>query len=260
MEAVPAEQLVSFARACDGHERVTFAYRTFDGTETERRAEPHRLVATDRRWYVVAFDLDRDDWRTFRVDRASSVVLTGHTFVPRRLDDPGRMVSEGIATATYSYRAVIRVQAPFEEVSAASGRPSASHGRDGGETIAEIGADDFDWLAGYVTSFGWDFELLEPAEWREMMAALGERLRRAHAARQRRSSVRLIPHGTSRGKSRADHRGGTRTGTLACAPSRRGGRRDRGARHLRADPDTAVPDGHVRRSRRDRSPVEAAGG
>jgi predicted DNA-binding transcriptional regulator YafY len=182
MEAVPAEQLVSFARACDGRERVTFAYRTFDGTETERRAEPHRLVATDRRWYVVAFDLDRDDWRTFRVDRASSVVLTGHTFAPRRLDDPGRMVSEGLATATYTYRAVVRIHAPFEAVSRRI-RPTVAVLRcEGSETIAEVGADDFKWLAGYVISFGWDFEVLEPAEWREMMAALGERLRRAHVA------------------------------------------------------------------------------
>jgi predicted DNA-binding transcriptional regulator YafY len=182
MEAVPAEQLVSFARACDGHERVTFAYRTFDGTETDRRAEPHRLVATDRRWYVVAFDLDRDDWRTFRVDRASSVVLTGHTFAPRPLEDPGRMVSEGIATATYTYRAVVRVRAPFEEVSRRIRPTVGVLRRQGKETIAEIGADDFDWLAGYVTSLGWEFELIEPPEWREMMASLGERLRRAHAA------------------------------------------------------------------------------
>ena len=47
-------------------------------------------MATDRRWYLVAYDLDRDDWRTFRVDRASTVTVTGHTFPPRPIDDPGR--------------------------------------------------------------------------------------------------------------------------------------------------------------------------
>ena len=163
METVPAEQLVSFARACDLHERVTFAYRAHDGAESERRAEPHRLVATDRRWYLVAFDLDRHDWRTFRVDRAGAVVLTGHTFVPRHLEDPARMVTEGIATAGYSYRAVVRVHAPLDQVvrriqptvGVVSGR--------GTETIVEIGVDDFEWLAGYMTGLGWDFEVLEPA-------------------------------------------------------------------------------------------------
>jgi predicted DNA-binding transcriptional regulator YafY len=180
MEAVPAEQLVSFARACDAHERVTFAYRAHDGAETERRAEPHRLVATDRRWYVVAFDLDRGDWRTFRVDRAESVLLTGHTFVPRRLDDPGRMVAEGIATAGYDYRAVVRLQAPLEQVARRVQPTVGVLTGDGHETIAEIGADDFDWLAGYLIGLGWGFEVLEPMAWRARMARLSRRLALLH--------------------------------------------------------------------------------
>jgi predicted DNA-binding transcriptional regulator YafY len=180
MEAVPAEQLVSFARACDMHERVTFSYRAHDGVESERRVEPHRLVATDRRWYVVAFDLDRQAWRTFRVDRAGSVVLTGHTFVPRHLEDPGRMVSEGIATAGYSYRAVVRVEAPLEQVARRIPPTVGIVSAQGPRTIAEIGVDDFDWLAGYMTGLGWDFEVLEPAAWRARMAGLGRRLADLH--------------------------------------------------------------------------------
>ena len=183
MEAVPAEQLVSLARACDVHERVTFSYRAADGVESERRAEPHRLVATDRRWYVVAFDLDRNDWRTFRVDRAESVALTGHTFVPRRLDDPGRMVAEGIATASSNYLAVVRVLAPLDEVAARIGPTTGVLTDRGSETIVELGADDFDWLVGYVTGLGWDFELLEPIEWRSRMIALGRRMTSAHRGR-----------------------------------------------------------------------------
>jgi predicted DNA-binding transcriptional regulator YafY len=156
------------------------SYRAHDGVETERRAEPHRLVATDRRWYVVAFDLDRDDWRTFRVDRASSVVLTGHTFVPRDLDDPAGMVAEGIATATSSYLAVVRILAPRDEVARRVPLTVAVLEDRGEETVAEIGADDFDWLAGYMTALGWEFEVLEPVEWRSLMADLGQRLLEAH--------------------------------------------------------------------------------
>lgn len=180
MEAVPAEQLVAFARACDAHERVSFCYRSHSGVESERRAEPHRLVATDRRWYVVAHDLDRKDWRTFRVDRASSVVLTGHTFEPRQLDDPARMVSDGIATARYDVRARVRVFAPVEAVGRRLQPTVGVLKEDGDHTLAEIGADDFEWLAGYLIDAGWEFEILEPPEWRSLMSELGRRLSSRH--------------------------------------------------------------------------------
>src|SRR5580658_6063432 len=83
--------LILPAEACDNHQRAIFSYRAHDGRGSERRVEPHRLVATDRRWYLVAFDQDREDWRTFRVDRVSSLRVPGHTFVPRPLSDPARM-------------------------------------------------------------------------------------------------------------------------------------------------------------------------
>lgn len=180
MEAVPAEQLVSLARACDLHERVTFGYRAHDGAVTQRRVEPHRLVATDRRWYLVGYDLDRLDWRTFRVDRASSVELTGHTFEPRVLDDPARMVSEGIAVAAYTYRAVVRLAAPLVDVQRLIPPSVGTLESSGDETIANLGADRFDWLAGYLVDLGWEFEILDPPEWRRAMARLGTGLARRH--------------------------------------------------------------------------------
>jgi predicted DNA-binding transcriptional regulator YafY len=180
MEAVPAEQLVTFARACDGHERVTFTYKNFDGVQSERRAEPHRLVATDRRWYVVAHDLDRAAWRTFRVDRASAVTLTGHTFEPRPLDDPARMVADGIATARSTYVAVVRIGARLADVERSIQPTTAKLRADGRATLAEIGADDFEWLASFLVDLGWDFELLEPVEWRDRLAELGRGLVERH--------------------------------------------------------------------------------
>src|SRR5580658_4712776 len=67
--AVDAETLTTIARACRGREQLRFGYATRDGEPSERRAEPHRLVQAGYRWYLVARDIDRDDWRTFRVDR-----------------------------------------------------------------------------------------------------------------------------------------------------------------------------------------------
>jgi predicted DNA-binding transcriptional regulator YafY len=184
---VPPERLILLARACDGCERAVFGYRTRYGAEAERRVEPHRLVATERLWYLVAHDLDRADWRTFRVDRMADVRLTGHTFVPRPLDDPARLVAESIAVAPYRYQARVRVRAPAGEVgsrvapSVAVITPEGPEaGGPTGACILELGAESLDWIAGYLVELGLDFEVLEPPELRDHLAQLGLRLVGAH--------------------------------------------------------------------------------
>jgi predicted DNA-binding transcriptional regulator YafY len=179
-EVVPTENLIGLAQACDSHQRATFAYVAHDGRRSERRVEPYRLVATDRRWYLVAYDLDRDDWRTFRVDRASAVTVTGHTFHPRPLDDPGRMVAEGISTSGYAYRAVVLVKAPLAEVTRLISPYAGVGSRQGDATRVEMGVDDFDWLAGYLIGLGLEFEVIAPVELRDHVSALADRLYRSH--------------------------------------------------------------------------------
>ncbi|MFI8435230.1 helix-turn-helix transcriptional regulator [Streptomyces sp. NPDC079020] len=85
--------LTTLASAATGQERLRFTYRKGDGTETKRQVEPYRLVSTGRRWYLVAYDLQREDWRTFRVDRVSEPFATGARFVPRPL--PGEDGEDG---------------------------------------------------------------------------------------------------------------------------------------------------------------------
>ncbi|WP_197359093.1 helix-turn-helix transcriptional regulator, partial [Streptomyces clavuligerus] len=63
--------LTELATACRDSEKLRFRYRDHSGSGTRRTVEPHRLVCTERRWYLVAWDLDRADWRTFRVDRVT---------------------------------------------------------------------------------------------------------------------------------------------------------------------------------------------
>jgi predicted DNA-binding transcriptional regulator YafY len=179
---VPAESLVLLARACEAHERAVFAYRSRQGDESERRVEPHRLVATDRRWYLVAHDIDRDDWRTFRVDRMSAVRVTGHVFEPRNLPDPARLVAESIALAPYIYQAKVRVAATPHEVrqrvSANAGvvSPAGRH-----DSMLELGADNLEWIASRLVGLGLDFEVVEPDELRKYLMAVGERMVRVHA-------------------------------------------------------------------------------
>jgi predicted DNA-binding transcriptional regulator YafY len=179
--AVAPEYLILLARACDGCERAVFRYRTRQGAEADRRVEPHRLVATDRLWYLVAHDLDRDDWRTFRVDRMSEVRLTGHTFEPRPLQDAARLVAESIAVAPYLIQAKVRVKAPADEVGRVVSPNVAVVKPAGARTSTlELGAESLEWIAGYLVELGLDFEVKEPPELREYMATLGFRLAAAH--------------------------------------------------------------------------------
>jgi predicted DNA-binding transcriptional regulator YafY len=179
-DVVATESLIELAKACDNHLRATFSYRAHDGRQTDRRVEPYRLVATERRWYLVAYDLDRADWRTFRVDRASSVRVTGHTFDPRPIGDPARMVAEAITTMGYTHRVLVRLKAPVDQVARLVGPHTGLVGSDGSDSTVELGADNFDWLAGYLVGLGVDFEVIEPVEVRQHLLALAERLRRAH--------------------------------------------------------------------------------
>ncbi|MDE3204398.1 MAG: YafY family transcriptional regulator [Acidobacteriota bacterium] len=180
MERVPVDQLVTLARGCDQCQRAVFSYRAHSGRQSQRRVEPHRLVATARSWYLVAFDLDRDDWRTFRVDRTSDVRLPGHTFEPRPLRDPARVVAEGIARVAYDVTAVVAIDAPTEQVAQGIPPSFGAVAEEDGRTILRIGADSPGWLIGYLLGLGWRFELLEPPEWRRELTALCDQLAADH--------------------------------------------------------------------------------
>ena len=81
---VEPEVLMTLARACRDREHVTAGYVDRAGSATERRLEPYQLVTTGRRWYLLAYDRDRQDWRSLRLDRMADVRALGSTFTPRR--------------------------------------------------------------------------------------------------------------------------------------------------------------------------------
>src|SRR5690606_19930835 len=82
---VDANALTVIAQACRDDERLRFGYRTRAGERASRLVEPHRLVSLGSRWYLVAWDTERHDWRTFRVDRLTEPAVTGVRFRPREL-------------------------------------------------------------------------------------------------------------------------------------------------------------------------------
>jgi predicted DNA-binding transcriptional regulator YafY len=183
---VDADVLVTAAQACAGQERLVLTYEDREGRASERRIEPHRLVATGRRWYLVCFDLDRRDWRTFRVDRISAIARTGHRF---RYEDPppdaARLVSEALAIGGYRYTAVVRIDAPAAVVRR---RVPATVGvveDDGPErSVLTTGGDDLPYLAAHLVELDLPLEVLGPPELREFVRRVARRLSRAHPARR----------------------------------------------------------------------------
>src|SRR5690606_17280019 len=89
--AVDPDVLTAIAEAAHRREQLRFDYRSRAGEETRRRAEPHRLVYTDRRWYLLAWDVDREDWRTYRADRVRPRTPNGPAFAPK--DPPEEAVA-----------------------------------------------------------------------------------------------------------------------------------------------------------------------
>ena len=125
-EAIPRQDvpqvdpgvLATLARCCRNHEIVAFDYRSRQGTDTSRRVEPHQLLSLTWRWYLLAFDPSRDDWRIFRIDRISAVAPTLHRFTPRELPggDPASYLKESFASAQYRHSVRLRVALPADEV------------------------------------------------------------------------------------------------------------------------------------------------
>ena len=179
---VDAAVLIALAIACRDHQRLRFDYRAHDRTEGLRSVEPHRLVHSGRAWYLVAWDLDRDDWRTYRVDRITPRIPTGPRFTPRPLPetDIAAYTSKGITTRAYRYQARFTVYAPAEEVSARF-PPSIAYveatGR--GRCVLEVGSNSLDELILWVGQGGFDFVAHEPPELIEHLRTLNARFARA---------------------------------------------------------------------------------
>jgi predicted DNA-binding transcriptional regulator YafY len=174
--------LTEIAHLCRDSERLRFEYRGHDGAPTRRTVEPHRLVCTEHRWYLVAWDLDRADWRTFRVDRITPKPPHGPRFAPRTppAEDLAAYVSKGVSTRAYATHAVVRLLVPLAE---AAERISPSSGQleaDGPDAcILRTGAASLDVMVIHVMLTGFEFEVLEPVELTEAIRTARDRLTRS---------------------------------------------------------------------------------
>jgi len=179
---VDAEALSVIAGACRDYEELRFSYQSRDGTGSTRQVEPHRLVHTGRRWYLVAWDVGRRDWRTFRVDRIAPRLATGARFTPREPPDGGfaAFVTRSVAYAPQLHQAKVTLHTSAE-LAAERVPPGAGmlEAVDRNTCILHTGASSLDTLSIYLALIDFDFEVREPPELMERIRWLAERFSRA---------------------------------------------------------------------------------
>ncbi len=179
---VDPQDLTTIAAACRDSECLRFHYRSRDGTATRREVEPHSLVNLGRRWYLVAWDRRREDWRTFRMDRISGPGPAGRTSTARSLPakDAAAYVEQSLAGAWSRYEARVTVHASADEIAkrlpyvAGALEPIDAHSCE-----YRASDDDLEWLAIRIAMLGVDVDVHEPPELIPRLNALAGRLRRA---------------------------------------------------------------------------------
>jgi predicted DNA-binding transcriptional regulator YafY len=182
---VEPEVLMTLARACRDREHVTAGYIDRSGVVTQRRLEPYQLVTTGRRWYLLAYDRDREDWRSLRLDRMDGVRPPGTTFRPRPAPDAAAYVRKSISVLPYRHVARVRYFAPYDIVSQTFSPSSVTIEPDGpGACLVTTWADDPERMALYLAMPGCDFEVLDPPEVAEAARTMAARLQRAAGLRR----------------------------------------------------------------------------
>ncbi|MEV4629286.1 WYL domain-containing protein [Micromonospora sp. NPDC049523] len=175
---VDVDTLTVIAGAVRDQELLRFDYLDRDGQTSTRRAEPHRLVYTGRRWYLVAWDTDRHDWRTFRADRISPRLPNGPRFTPREPPEGGAAdhVMRGLRSLAWKYRARVRLHVPAEVI-AERMPPEAGLLTviDERNCLLETGSDLLHDLAGFLGHLDVAFTVLDPPELRDHLRTLADR-------------------------------------------------------------------------------------
>lgn len=176
---VDSEVLTMVAQACLDHERLRFEYQRRDGEQTERHVEPHQLVSMHQRWYLLGYDRDRDDWRTFRLDRMKSPWGTRIAFDSRPI--PGgsaaAYVEQSLRSMPMKYRVVAEIEAPATEI-----EPKFRHGEAEVEPLGddrcmvELQGDALEWLVFILIWLNADFTIQAPDELTDYMSTVSRRL------------------------------------------------------------------------------------
>jgi predicted DNA-binding transcriptional regulator YafY len=179
---VGPDLLTTIAAACRDHDVLRFDYRSHTGDGSERRVEPHRLIHHRQRWYLLGWDRDRDDWRTFRADRVTEARVTGGRFTARALPPEQEIMAKlarDVGQASWRYRARVVVHAPAEYVRGRIPVPVDVEELDAGRCSLEPGSDHPAMLALYLGLLEADFEVIDSPPLVEALRELALRYQRA---------------------------------------------------------------------------------
>lgn len=173
--------LTTVAQACRDDERLEFGYTAADGARTDRLVEPHRLVSLGRRWYLVAYDLHRHDWRSFRLDRLADPRRTGARFRPRELpaEDAAAFVRAGLRNLPAAHAVEVLVHAPAAAVQAKVGRWAEIEEVDAASCLLRMTTDTLDWPLFALGGVGAEFEVRTPPDLVAQAREWGARFQRA---------------------------------------------------------------------------------
>ena len=179
---VDVEQLSALAGACRSEDVIAFSYVDKQGHASARRVEPYGLVHAGTRWYLVAWDLDRADFRSFRVDRIQHRPKSVARFVRRPLPAGGlaAYVARSVAVDSYPIRARILLHAPYAQMAKQVSRLTGLlEPVDDESCRLEAGGESPQSLVLFIALLGVEFEILEPASLRHAALELSERFARA---------------------------------------------------------------------------------
>ncbi|MDQ3897600.1 MAG: YafY family transcriptional regulator, partial [Actinomycetota bacterium] len=184
---VDAEGLAVLAQACRDSEEVRFEYQARDGEETRRLVQPCQLVSAGRRWYLVAWDCRRRDWRTFRLDRLRAPQLAGARFTPRPLpaSDAAQFVAQSMSAMPMAHHATVVARGPVDRVREVVGWTGADVEVVDDDTCRiRLRADSPLWLDSTIATLAVvaDVEVSDPPEVAARIAALAGRLAGAGAS------------------------------------------------------------------------------
>jgi predicted DNA-binding transcriptional regulator YafY len=173
---VDADALTIIAQACRDNEQLRFEYTARDGARAIRLVEPNRLVTVGRRWYLVAWDVDRADWRTFRVDRLVDPRSTRYRFEPREVPDgdAAAFVRQGLTQVPTRYQVVVTIRAAAAEVERVVRGWGTVEPIDLGSCRVLMNVDALEWPAMVLAAVGADFEVVDPPELRDYVRRTGE--------------------------------------------------------------------------------------
>jgi len=178
--AISLSILAAIAAACRDEVQLRFSYRDNRGAVTARSVEPMRLVHTGYRWYLAAWDIARNDWRTFRVDRVQPQprLAVGERFVPRQPPvDFATLVSRAISSMPHRYQARVRLNGSLGDIKARI-PPwlGVLEPLDDGHCFLTIGGETHEMIAAMIVHAGVDFTLLEPPELAQPIRDVAARL------------------------------------------------------------------------------------